>query len=79
MGSLRGECPVVWGEKMTLTLFIRSKGQELRYKCPMKPTQPFGVEPLIRPEQKRKGLLFYELEVLLQRFLEKENGVEFIA
>lgn len=77
-GSLRGECPVVWGEKKTVTLFIRSKGQELRYKCPLKPDQPFGLEPLIRPERKTKGLLFYELDVLLQKYLEQDYGFEFL-
>jgi hypothetical protein len=48
-GSLIGQCPVVWGRKWSVSIFVRSKGQELHYLCPLNIGHSFLLSPLVRP------------------------------
>lgn len=50
--SLHGACPVINGTKLGITLWIRSKGQEIRYPCPLKEKTPFDYEFLVKPKWK---------------------------
>ncbi|KAI6185269.1 AMP-binding protein [Aphelenchoides besseyi] len=70
-GSFHGTCPVIDGEKMEITMWIRSKGQELRYPC-ASTNQSFPLTPLIRPKLQFKNLLIYELDIIIQKWLDGE-------
>ncbi|KAI6237374.1 Oxidoreductase, 2OG-Fe(II) oxygenase family protein [Aphelenchoides besseyi] len=70
-GSFHGSCPVIEGEKLEITMWIRSKGQELRYPCALT-NQSFPLTPLIQPKLQFKNLLIYELEIIIQKWLDGE-------
>jgi hypothetical protein len=72
-GSLRGECPVLWGEKLSLTIWARSKGQEFRYQCSLRKSQAFPLDPLISPKLNMESLLLYELDVLMRMFIDEDE------
>ncbi|WKY11435.1 hypothetical protein Q1695_003196 [Nippostrongylus brasiliensis] len=82
VGSAHGECPVEKGEKITATLFLRPRGQELFHSHPQDPKLfQYDIEKLINPNMEfyRKSpfydLYFFQEEMmarLSQQYAENE-------
>uniref|UniRef100_A0AC34R8N8 Fe2OG dioxygenase domain-containing protein n=1 Tax=Panagrolaimus sp. JU765 TaxID=591449 RepID=A0AC34R8N8_9BILA len=48
--SLHGACPVLKGNKIGLTLWIRSKGQMFSYPCPIGNNKTFDMNMILKPK-----------------------------
>ncbi|KAK0412617.1 hypothetical protein QR680_006310 [Steinernema hermaphroditum] len=51
MDSLHGACPILEGEKIGATLWVKAFGQEFLTRCPMKEGAPFDYNPLVEPRK----------------------------
>ncbi|KAK5983089.1 Oxidoreductase 2OG-Fe(II) oxygenase family protein [Trichostrongylus colubriformis] len=71
-GAVHGECPVEEGEKITATLWLRTKGQELFNSHSKDESFAFDVEKLILPNMEMYGKSpIYDLHVYMEMMMQQ--------